>query len=122
LDWRKRSDQQALEHILSREKWLGAWEAVRRQAGPDFDPDSEGDVWRQKMWCGVVQMQGVYGLELIGSQGGRGVISAEWGGRLREMRLAVEKLKEPPRANKYGPDDMPGSDYPDMYEEVSLCW
>jgi hypothetical protein len=61
-------------------------------------------------------MQGLEGLELIGRKAG--VISEEWKDRLAEVRSAIENLKEAPETFKFGPGETPGSDYPDMYEEI----
>ena len=44
----------------------------------------------------------------------------KWRDRLTEIRSQIEKLEEKPKEFKFGPYDNPGSECPDMAEEVFL--
>jgi hypothetical protein len=101
-------DQVALQHILKCERWVELW---RKACG---DIGYFRDHWRQKIWESVVQCQGLEGLQMI--TGG----VEKWSERLTKIRNQIEKLEKKPKEFKFGPYDNPGSEYPDMAEEVFL--
>jgi hypothetical protein len=106
-------DQVGLNHILRCRTWREAWEAVRRQIGPDFDEE-----WRQQMWHSAVQMQGLDGLEMLRPGG-----VEKWRRRLEEIRGKIEALGQAsrPAVHKFGRHKNPASDAPSMADEVYVC-
>ncbi|KAG8532435.1 uncharacterized protein KY384_002312 [Bacidia gigantensis] len=74
-----RMDQYGIRHILKSSTWGREWERVRDEVGPAFDDDV-----KQEIWENAVQMQGLFGFEMLRPGG-----AESWKERVIELREKV---------------------------------
>ncbi|KAF9262955.1 hypothetical protein L218DRAFT_1077607 [Marasmius fiardii PR-910] len=112
------SDQIALEHILDCGRWKRLWSPIALSFGPSFEVE-----WKQKLWFGAIQRQGIEGMLMVTAKDGSG-ISETFRERLNLLRKKIENLeeKDKPKTAEIGRlKTEVWESVPDFHREVYVC-